>query len=325
MDASFSPTTLLDLNDDCFLDVFRYGDMFDLAKFKINQFVGLGLSFPKLVSIWFSRVQTVRNANITKFLELNPQLKSIFISESSISIAVFQSIAKYVPEIESIYFDTETEIYPSFIPKIPKCFGKLKKLKSLSFGCVDKAHTASIFCEIVAAKLPLEELSLKNMDLNRITNQEVSIHRQYNHFLDNICKLKSLRTLQLEKMKNLSSSHILDIFKQVKELSNFRLRDCVHVSFDHDLSAQNLLECIELAKKLQSFGIHGLYKIPRINIDANMCKQIVEIVDRRPEKLKLRLSLCYRGFTLEKLPPELDREYRKSVRNRNLLLLYTKT
>lgn len=210
-----------------------------------NQFNGLSVQFPKLDCISFRQVHTMKNTNLTKFLELNPQLKSISLFKSSINISIFQSIAKYVPEIDSILYIIERS--SSFIAEIPKCFDKLKKLKLLSFECGDPLHTASIFCEIAAAKVPLEQLYLRDINFDRIMDQDISTRQQYNHFLDNISKLTSLRTLWLEMVENLSASHILDICKYVMELTELRLSILSNTP-NHNLSEDILLECIDNAK-----------------------------------------------------------------------------
>lgn len=55
-------------------------------------------------------------------------------------------------------------------------------------------------------------------------------------------------------------------------------------------------------------------KTPKINIDANMYKQIVEIVDQRPEKTQLSLILGFKGFTLGELPQKYTENQRVFVK-----------
>lgn len=261
-------------------------------------FDGLCQTFPKLVTVSFVYNHDLTYRDIEEFLKCNPQLKEIEIVDYfEVNACIIQSIAKYVPEIETIWFQNLCQTNQ----EIPKCLGNLYKLRSFksAIGNVydSSTFTSSAIYEICASEIPLEHLRLQNIDLNLTADQ----------FIDNLSKLKSLRTLRLDYVRNLSTFHILALCKHLKGLTKLILNRCNDNSLP-DLSGNNLLEFIQNAENLQEFWILNNCRHKKYRIDADTYNKMVEIVERRRDKLHLVLLLDEEVFMADKLPASFARE-----------------
>lgn len=131
------------------------------------QFDILHHQFPKLESIFFQFIHSVKNNDIEQFLQLNPQLKRFGVRQcNKLSDCIFQSIAENVPKIEEMDFQTGFRINENSI----KCFGHLRELKSLSIGVTkypQYVSTRRVILEITSANIPLKELDLFHLDFYR--------------------------------------------------------------------------------------------------------------------------------------------------------------
>lgn len=73
----------------------------ELSNNEETEFQSLRGKFPKLESIFLMVVENINSTDIDDILKENPQLKQIKIfSCMKLADGIFQSIAKYVPEIE---------------------------------------------------------------------------------------------------------------------------------------------------------------------------------------------------------------------------------
>lgn len=248
--------------------------------------------FSKLELIRLSNLKGVKNQDITKFLKHNPQLKRIEVKRCpQLDDFIFQSIAKYVPNVEEINVALDEPINANYI----KYFGQLRKLKSLDIDLDgNQMYTHLVLHEIVSANIALEFLNLSDFK-----------------FDDNICgaisKLQKLKSLQSQFVKNMTASRLIEMCKPLEYLSEIVL----HFS-DCQMTKDDLLSIIQNLGKLQKFDYcsSAKYKALKrpyhtcINIDVGTFKKMVEIVKRRTEKTPLTLCLDKHGFTAD-LPREL--------------------
>lgn len=226
-------------------------------------------SFPKLTWISFRSICGKKTYNIEKFLKLNPQLKKIgLVNCSSIRGNIFQSIATHVPHIEAMEIDRVFKFNDSNL-KYCGQFNCLNTLKLCTMGykkCrpLDHAFIPSILHEIHVAKIALKHLHVyaaKNIDDKNFERTE--------EVIDAILKLKTLESLWLLQVPELRTSHILDICKQLSELSNLKL-ECNELM----MSEEVLLEIVKTAHKLQSlqyfdfkyiFDLHTIVAISNVH------------------------------------------------------------
>lgn len=177
-----------------------------------------------------------------------------------------------------------------------KYFGQLTCLKSLEL-CIPTIEFSSkwivaVLQEISAANVPIEILSLENINMGHESDQ----------FVDEIAKLRTLTSLKLKKIDKLSVTHILKICKQLYNLREFYFRRENTWSI---FSMDNLLELIKISKNLQVFCYRNFDEVEyKICIDAAAFKQMVK-ASTRPRR-HLKISLSERGYTA-KIPDETIR------------------
>lgn len=182
--------------------------------------------FPKLTTISFRQIFNVNSEDIDEFLKLNAQLKGITVIDcKGIDGAIFEPMAKYTSRIETVQIDVIDATYL-------KHFGKLKDLHALKI-CTSKGSATNnvlplLLNEVSAAKIQLQQLHVLFIGSENFTNTE--------QLVEAICELKGLAVLELSVVPNLKCSHILDLCKQLKQLSELSLRDNGLV-----LSADNLI------------------------------------------------------------------------------------
>lgn len=262
------------------------------------------LNFPKLESISFWWNSHAENIKIEEFLKLNPQLTQIeLFSGDTLDASIFHWIFKYVPGIERISFGANSVVNRNSI----KYFGQLRALKSLTIH-VSPDHSyhlcMQVLNEIASANIGLEFLGLAGFDLRNNTQR----------FIEGILKFQTLKTLQLMHVRKLTTLHLIEICKQLKDLSEIQL-----FGIDLGLTEENLLQLIQNAEKLQKFEYVTLGMAmgcgQTIIVDSTF-KKLVEIVGQRRGKMKLNLLLGMRALTAK-------RSMKLTVASNNLLTVQT--
>lgn len=194
-------------------------------------------SFPKLELISFKGRSNVKNIDIDEFLKLNPQLRKIgFVHCQNIDGSIFQSIAKYVPDIEAIQMDRFSKMDNNNV----KCVGKLESLTTLKLCSysVDNAFMQNVLNEIHAGDIPLQQLHVLGSGHRKFRNVD--------QLINVISKLKRLKTLWLLGMPGLQISHIFGLCQQLEELSEINLQ-----RNEVMMSANDLIIITKYAQKLQ--------------------------------------------------------------------------
>lgn len=240
----------------------------------------------------FIRMDELTLGKMDEILKCNPQLKIIDLDGDN--DRTLQSIFNYVPDVETLRFKTRHPFNQESI----KWFGKLRKLQWLELGLLDRDTTCmtSIINEIRVSNIPLKYLQLTHFD----------VHLTNNQLFDAISKLKTLKTLRLEFVINLSSVHIIDICKHLTSLSQLFLVYCKR-NDRLDYSEKMLLGIIQNAEKLQTLAIQGKFTRTKIYIDAATYKKIVKIVEQRREKAHLELVLQPNAFIIAEIPKGCSR------------------
>lgn len=237
----------------------------------------------------FSCMAGLKNSDVEECLKKNPQLKRIKLSIcSEVDDCIFQTIAKYVPEIESIRYYSRSRINMENV----KYFGRLSKLKILDLYLKQANKTTgyvlSVVHEIASANIELELLHLGRFDLKNESQK----------FVDGISKLKKLKTLRLEDIQNLTGSHFISMCKPLNELSEVAV-ERIGLKMTND----DLLNFIRNADKLERFDYNNAADFPqRIGVDT--FEKLVQIINQRVEKTKLNLCLSERAFTAD-IPADL--------------------
>lgn len=167
--------------------------------------------FPKLLKITFMNLGYLTNHDIEEILKCNSQLKNIKFNDCpNINTDILQSIAKYVPGVETLTVRLHGRTKMNL--KNVKCFSHLNKLQSLTldFPARSSKFIVSALCVMGTAEIPLKEICVKYLKLNRNVEQ----------FVNEISKLKQLRTLNLYSIQGLEDCHITAICNQ---LGNFTI------------------------------------------------------------------------------------------------------
>lgn len=204
----------------------------------------------------------------------NPQLKQIELKSCyTLDDSILQTIAMYAPQIEIFEFRTDNnQEYKGNI----KYFRQLREMKSLNL---------EIYCDPQYIQATVYEIGLANI---RLESLDLALFQNTRQFIEGISKIPTLKTLRLSDVYDLRASHLIEICKQLKELTEIQI-DCT----DFKMTVDELLNLIQNAKKLQSF-IYSTWKAAQptlINIDAETFKKLVRIISQRNEKTHFVLHL----------------------------------
>lgn len=237
----------------------------------------------KLKSIWFEQTNKVDNYNIGKLLKQNPLLKKInLISCNCVDDRAFESIAKYVPKIEQIYFVTPHSTNKNYA----RYFGQLRELKILHITLRSRSYEYANADSFV--QLAVFEISSNNKVLEELVLSGFNLYHESPKFVEGISKLQKLKKIHLEYFLGMTAFHLLDMCTPLKELM-----EIVLVASDLKLTQDDLLNFIQNANKLRKFTFIPMkceYRC-RMKFDVNAFKQLVNILDQRVEKTKLNLTL----------------------------------
>lgn len=250
---------------------------------------------PSMVSISFNGLHVARR-NIAAILISNPQLKKIdFSSCKLLTDSIFKSIALYGPHIEAIQFHTRNPTTEKNIGYL----GKVRNLKSLEVSGFE-GNFKNIVVEIVAGGILLEHLHLEMNWIDPRHNAE--------QLVEEIVKLKTLKTLRLVDCKNLNIDHIMSVCNHLPELEELHLEYSNTNRCEFDLSKNDLLRFIELAVKLKVVIFRGFHLKRNARIDASTFLEMVGIVELRRERIPLHMELDVQTI-VSHIPTEMARTY----------------
>lgn len=276
------------------LSELRYFNYLDRYSCEKVLFKSLDQKFPKLKFISFWHVDYLKETDIVAFLMQNSQLKKIVIKFCKVlADGIFQLIADFVPGIEAIDFRTANRTNERTI----KYFGQLHALKSLTLGTIrDDSYVQSVIHELASENILVESLHLTDFNLRYKTQL----------FIEGISKMKNLKTLRLHKVTNFTATHLIEICKDLKELSEIFLGE-----IDLKITEDDLLKFIRNAERLQIFEFDYYHHVREIDspfLNGNTFNELRKIVDQRRERLKLKLTVRLKNpdFTMH-VPAELIR------------------
>lgn len=248
--------------------------------------------FPKLEYIDFRQIKYVKNSDIEELFELNPQLKQFgMVSCQKLDDNIFQSIARYVPEIVEMRFETA---YKTNISSI-EYLGRLRAMKAIAMEVkYDRSYIPSAVDKMSGANIALESLELSEFDNSQ-------------RFMEGISRLEKLKSLQLYYVGKFTSTHLIDICKHLKELSELGL-----FGTDLKMTKDDLIKFIQNAQQLRNFvyDIREREQSLCTNIDVDTFQELVRIVDQRTDKIALTLHLDDDAFTAD-VPVEIIRAANK--------------
>lgn len=192
----------------------------------------------------------MKMSDIAEFLKLNPQLKQIRLrfTRNIGAFIIFRSIFTHVPHIEGIQMDGYCT-NDSTIKYVGK-FNNLNTLIPHRTPCHATIHEfcalmSSVLNEIHLSNIPLEHLHLcaSYYDYHAPIKPELRTAEQ---LINDISKLKTLKTLWLCGLEDLKMSHILGLCKNLKVLSELFLQNNRIA-----MSAKDILEIIKYGQNLQ--------------------------------------------------------------------------
>lgn len=235
----------------------------------------LAQHWPKLEAIAFYNVSfssQIVNVDVEKVLAKNPQLKKIEIFYCrNVTDRIFHSIATHTQQIESLKFKS-FELRSTTFEENSKYLGKLSKLKSLEIDCYGKSICSAI-----------DEMAARNVAIEHLKLRSFNLRDQADRFTDGISKLKTITSLGLSHSWGLKATHLMEIVKNL-DLTEIELTSMLN------LTAENLLELVKIGQKVQKIKF-GSFPKQKIYVGSELFLKIVKIVEKRPEKGHLKLSL----------------------------------
>lgn len=236
----------------------------------------LAYHWPKLEALAFSNVSfssQIVNVDVEKVLSKNPQLKKIELFYCrNVTDRILKSIATHTPQIESLKFKS-FELRSNSFERNSKYLGRMNKLISLEIDCYGKSICSAID-EMAAANVAIEYLKLRSFNLRD----------QADRFANGVSKLKTIKSLVLSHSAGLKTNQVIDIAKNLHQLTEFELTSMV------DLTEKNLLELLKSGQRLQKIKF-GSFPKNKIFIGGDLFMKMVKIVEKRTEKAHLMIFL----------------------------------
>lgn len=231
-------------------------------------------TFSKLKSFTIIGYSQLQNTSIEIFLDENPQLRNITISSCDrISYQIIQSIGKYVPQIETldlyIHYRLANGLFADSSDFIVNAeyLNRLSALKSLEINCQFESFS-SVMSELVRAGISLESLRLLSLTVDR-------------ELIDGIIEMKKLKVIKMTSCRNLESSDVIKIVKNLSEITNLYM--------EVNLLPTDVMEIIEYAPKMRRCFLNTYERGSTHKIDENMYMKILDVVNERNEKCPLEL------------------------------------
>lgn len=269
---------------------------------QILRFAGLHQPFRELVKISFEYIDDLKNNTIEEMLKCNSQLKEIEILFCrNLDYHIFQSIGEHVPEIENMCIRLKRNARNARSP-IAKYFGRLGDLHSLEidYRLASSTHIiVSAICEIAATNIPLKQLRLRHLKLNRNANL----------FVDGISKLNKLERLQLACILGMDAYRISAICKNLSKLYELILE------IDFIPTVENILEFAQNGEALNLLSISPFESATgktKICIDVSIFMKLVKIVAKRCKRTHLEIELDDR-FYVTNIPDHLAAAHKDSL------------
>lgn len=237
-------------------------------------------SHKKLMKISLNHAHHIQNDDIEEMLKCNPQITKIqLVTCRGINHQIFRSIAYHALNVEILVFRGI-----SLGREDAQYFAEMKNLKSLTF---DFTHSPLLnilyaFQQIVAANIPLKNLCLQEMrDSDNIIMSMV---------IDEILKLKELEELTVKNSQGLTEYHVNKFSKYLPKLRDLRIT----LYFRSYFTLDKITKWIRNADKLEILYYtmrRDDRTYPTLIVDSDICKQWVEIVEKRCGTANLLLSL----------------------------------
>lgn len=252
----------------------------------LDRALGSHKVFSNLTTICLYTISNVKNCVIEELLKGNRLLKRIELSWCyQLDGDILQLIAKYAPQIEILRIEFNKPINH----RNSVYFGLLRKLKTLTLnGKAMREFIMAVLHELATANIHVEQLNLVTLDLP-------SFHRT--KFVEGKSKLKTLKILHLNYVKNLNFDSILGICMELTELTELHLKcnDCLQLTSD------NLVKLIETCEKLHRFQFSpfefcAFDSRRKIGIEFDTFMKMVHIIQQRRERISCKIILESTSF-----------------------------
>lgn len=234
-----------------------------------NECRSLTFNMPELKTISFKEFSGFSKKQMKNFLENNPQLRKVSMSDcEKVSADILPIIAQHIPLVEKISFAHFVD--RNSFDRDAMHLSRMSALKKLNIKCNGSRSVHSIFSGMATAKVPLETLAVRNC---RATKQLAA----------SISDIKTLHTLELDGIEELETAHLHAICENLPEL-NTLIVDCYCCT---DLNANGLLKIVRKAEKLREI------KLPRMSFKLNddTFKAIAAIIKKRTDPNPLKITV----------------------------------
>lgn len=216
--SMFQPIETLVL-DNCVLNMYDLGAS-NLKALKIH---GGGClihiidrNFAKLEQVEFEDVDYFRDSLVMRFINQNPTIKRLsIVGCDMISTKIFAAISQLkLEELEfhQYYRRRPDELFNTDLMQL----ASMATLKVLKLNCT-KITVSCLLEGFVKNKIAIEHLELVNGVIDEATHK-------------NIIKLKTIKTLRLNEMADLSNHHILIFVKELKLLENLHIKTVIKIN-----------------------------------------------------------------------------------------------
>lgn len=206
----------------------------------------------------------IETRHVYTFFQLNRQLKHVKIIHCGGCIIdeIFEQIANYLPELESLF--VEIDYFQNFSKNIMELL-RLQHLRELQFNC--GMYSITSFVEELAAKNKIEVLYISG---GLFTDS----------LIEAIAKCKKLTSLKLCSIPSVHNKFLSELARSLPALNDFHISKC------QTLNATGLVQFVCLAKKLKSLHINN----SSVEIDDEFFQNLAKIYKERASHLTLSLS-----------------------------------
>lgn len=241
-----------------------------------------------------SRLDYIRGS-IISFFKSNATIRKLSLlykCNSMVPVQIIDTIGERLLNLQHLEHQSIVgEFYFFHLDEYTKHFGRLSSLRVLDIvlGFYTADSCTQLLRNLVENGIPIRHLSIKNAYIEKAT-------------IEQLVQLKEITVLKMLHTKKLKDEHLVEIIQKMPQLQE--------IYFDlgklDEITTNGLKKMLQFANNLSELKV--ITENEKISIDVHDYKTILESVQKRAKKQKLRIVIETEEDSLVSVPDEILQE-----------------